>query len=119
MTRPDENHLEKSGSRTKESLLQRITLLSMIMAMLVAAAGSISYWFARSVALDMQIIRQAADQAVQISDMQSSWLSVVGTLDTISLTRPAEGSKDKLDASLAELNQKLEALAVTQLGFFS
>jgi len=119
MTRPDENHLEKSGSRTKESLLQRITLLSMIMAMLVAAAGSISYWFARSVALDMQIIRQAADQAVQISDMQSSWLSVVGTLDTISLTRPAEGSKDKLDASLAELNQKLEALAVTQLGFSS
>jgi hypothetical protein len=91
----------------------------MIMAMLVAAAGAISYSFARGAALDMQIMRQAADQAVQISDMQSSWLSVVGTLDTISITRPSEGVKEKLDVSLAELDQKLQALASAQLGFSS
>ena len=114
---PDANHLEISRSRTNASLLQRISLLSMIMAMLVAAAGSISYWFARGAALDMQLIRQAADQAVEISDMQSSWLTVVGSLDTISITRPAEGAKDKLDTSLADLDRKLEALTITQLGF--
>jgi GAF domain-containing protein/HAMP domain-containing protein len=119
MTRSDDYNIEKSVTRSRSSLLQRITLLGLIMAMLVAAAGAISFRFARGAENDMDIMNQAAHQAVQISEMQSSWLSVVGTLDTISITRPAEGVKEKLDQYLADLDQKLETLADTQIGFSS
>jgi GAF domain-containing protein/HAMP domain-containing protein len=101
----------------RTSLLRRLTLFSLLMAFLVAAAGGISYWFASRAGQNLQFMRQAADQAVQLSDMQSSWLAVVGTLDTFSLTRPEEGAKERLDASLAELSQKLEALDSASLGF--
>lgn len=103
--------------RGRNTLLRRLTLLSLAMAMLVAAAGGVSLWFASRAGQDMQIMRQAADQAIQITDMQSSWLAVVGTLDTFSINRPSEGAKEQLNAALADLDRKLEALAAAPLGF--
>ncbi len=107
---------EKAG-RSRATLLRRLTLLSLAMALLVAAAGGISYWFATQAGQNMQFMRHSAEQAVQISDMQSSWLAVVGALDTFSLTRPSEGSKEQLNAASLKLEQRLEALAAAPLGF--
>jgi nitrate/nitrite-specific signal transduction histidine kinase len=118
----DPNIEFEQGKRSNEtprraSLLRRITYFSLYLALMVAVAGGISYWFATRASQNLQYMRQAADQAILISDMQSSWLEVVGTLDTFSLTRPVEGSKERLDSSLSELNQKLETLASASLGF--
>jgi nitrate/nitrite-specific signal transduction histidine kinase len=107
----------RPAGRTRNTMLRRLTLLSLAMALLVAAAGGVSLWFATRTGLGLETMRQTADQAVQISDMQSSWLAVVGTLDTFSLNRPSEGAKEQLNAALADLDQKLEALAVAPLGF--
>jgi nitrate/nitrite-specific signal transduction histidine kinase len=100
----------------RTSLLGRITQFGLLMVMLVAASGAVSLWFAVRSAQDVQSMRQAADLAVQTSDIRSSWLRVVGTLDTFSITRPAEGAREQLDAALAELDRKLETLAATQIG---
>jgi nitrate/nitrite-specific signal transduction histidine kinase len=105
------------AGRSRNTILRRLTLLSLAMALLVAAAGGVSLWLATRTGQNMQVMRQTADQAVRISDMQSSWLAVVGTLDTFSLNRPSEGAKEQLNAALADLDQKLEALAVAPLGF--
>lgn len=113
---PQQIGIEKPP-RSRTSLFRRITLLSLLMMLLVVAAGGVSFWFATRTGQDLQFMRQAAEQAVQISNMQSSWLAVVGTLDTFSLTRPQVGVKEQLDGSLAELDQKLEALATSRLGF--
>lgn len=113
---PDQMSSAKPPQR-QTSLSRRITLLSLLMILLVVATGGVSFWFATRTGQDVQFMRQAAEQAVQISDMQSSWLAVVGTLDTFSITRPQAGVKEQLDASLAELDQKLETLATSRLGF--
>lgn len=106
---------EKAG-QNHSSLLRRLTLLGLIMAMLVAAAGGVSFWFANRASQNMQLMRQTAEQSMQMSDMQSSWLAIVGALDTLSINQPSEGSKKQLDTALAELEHQLETLAASPLG---
>ncbi len=105
-----------AGRQKGASVLRRAGLLFLAMILLVIAASGISLWFSSAVENATQSMRLATDQAIRISDLQLSWLSIAGILDTFSVTRPTPATREALDKQLADLNAKLLSLTSEPLG---
>ena len=105
-----------AGRRKGASVLRTAGLLFLAMILLVAAASGISLWFSTAVENATQSMQLATDQAIRISDLQLSWLSIAGILDTFSVTRPTPATREALDKQLTDLNTKLLSLTSEPLG---
>jgi GAF domain-containing protein/HAMP domain-containing protein len=98
------------------SLAQRATLIFVFITLLIGSAIGVGIWFSTSMAAYAQTLQDSADQAVLISDLQLSWLSVVGLLDSLSITRPAPETNVQLSVQLNDLNTRLLELSQQPLG---
>ncbi len=105
-----------AGRQRGASVLRRASLLFLAMILLVGAASGISLWFSTATEKATQAMQLATDQAIRISDLQLSWLSIAGILDTFSVTRPKPATREALDKQLADLNTKLLSLTSEPLG---
>jgi GAF domain-containing protein len=105
-----------TGRRKGAGVLRRAGLLFLALILLVGAASGISLWFSTATEQATQAMQLATDQAIRISDLQLSWLSIAGILDTFSVTRPTPATREALDKQLADLNTKLLSLTSEPLG---
>lgn len=98
------------------SVSRQVVLALAIMIALVMLASGVSLWFSTSVQRAVQSMRLATDQAIQLSDLQLRWLAFAGILDTFSVTRPSEKTRQEIDQQLEELNSSLSALTTHPIG---
>jgi GAF domain-containing protein/HAMP domain-containing protein len=98
------------------SLAQRATLIFVLITLLIGSAIGVGIWFSTSVDAYARALQNATDQAVLVSDLQLSWLSVVGLLDSLSITRPAAETNVKLSVQMNDLNTRLLGLTQQPLG---
>jgi len=98
------------------SLAQRATLLFLFITLLIVSAIGVGVWFSISMGGYAQALQNSTDEAVLVSDLQLSWLSVVGLLDSFSITRPSAETNVKLSVQLNELNTRLLELTEKPLG---
>jgi len=98
------------------SLAQRATLIFVFISLLIGSAIGVGVWYSTSMATYARALQDATDQAVLISDLQLSWLSVVGLLDSFSITRPSPETNVQLSVQLTDLNNRLLELTQQPLG---
>lgn len=111
-----EKHLKAEDKPYKLTVLRSGALVVLMMILLVAAAGSGSLLFTTSIERSFQEMRHGTDQAIRVSELQSSWLAVTGLLDTFSVTRPTEETRIQIEKQLAEFNQQLDDIGAQSLG---
>jgi nitrate/nitrite-specific signal transduction histidine kinase len=95
---------------------QRAGLILSSIILLIGVAVGIGLWFTASIRTNVQALQEASQQAIQVSDLQLNWLSVIGILDTISVTRPSAETQQQLQAQLAELNDQLLEISAQPVG---
>ncbi|MBN1145890.1 MAG: HAMP domain-containing protein, partial [Anaerolineales bacterium] len=98
------------------AIAQRAVLIFSLIALSIGAAIGVGLWFAASVQSNVQALQDASQQAIRISDLQLSWLSAIGMLDTLSVTRPSAETQQQMQAQLAQLNDQLLEISAQPLG---
>ncbi|MDI6696848.1 MAG: GAF domain-containing protein [Anaerolineales bacterium] len=104
------------GKSLRLSLAQRISILTAIMALLTLAAAGSGLWFSTIANRNIQLLRQSADQATLIADVERAWLGVVSSLNAFTLTRPSPEAKQELEIRLRALEARLSVLSAQPLG---
>ncbi len=98
------------------SLTQRISIFMILMAMLTLTAAGSGLWFSNIANRNIQLLRQSANQAALIADVEHAWLGVVNSLNALTLTRPSPEAKQELEIRLRALESRLSVLSVQTLG---
>lgn len=100
----------------RRSLSRIVSIFVGLMAILVLLPGATGIWYSTQATRNVQAMRQAAAQSIQVSEVQLKWLAVVGALESLSVTRPTVENQVELASRLSELEIKLSSLSSARLG---
>ncbi len=101
--------------RLNLSIGQRTTLGFLLMIALVLVASGTGLLYTTSVEETVHATRSGVDQVQQVANLQVAWLNVVGTLDTLLLTRQI-GLIDERRGQLTDFYAQLQDLQRQTLG---
>ncbi|MFM8322023.1 MAG: GAF domain-containing protein [Chloroflexota bacterium] len=97
------------------SLGRRIAVLLGLMVLFVLAPSGIGLWYATYTGQAVGSMRSGAEQAIQVSDVELSWFSLVAVLQTMPEELSTSGQM-ALDSRLGDLQASLQALAAAPIG---
>lgn len=101
--------------RLNLSIGQRTTLGFLLMIVLVLVASGTGLLYTTSVEETVHATRNGVDQVQRVANLQVAWLNVVGTLDTLLLTRQI-GLIDERRGQLTDFYAQLQDLQRQTLG---
>ena len=98
------------------SVSQRFTLVLILMILLVAAAAGAGVWSAASMQKVAREASRDANLSSNLLDLQTSWLSMVETINTFSVLLPPAEIRQQLENQLDGYSQKLITISAQPSG---
>jgi GAF domain-containing protein len=95
---------------------QQFSLVLMLMILLVTVAAGAGLWSSSSMQKAARVVSRDANLSSGLLDLQTAWLSTVGTVNSFSISLPPAEIRQQLIDQLDAYNQKLTTISVEPPG---
>jgi nitrate/nitrite-specific signal transduction histidine kinase len=95
---------------------QRLTVVLILMILLVTAAAGAGLWSAASMQRANRVVSRDADLSSNLLNLQTSWLSMVATVNSFSIVLPPAETRQQLEDQANGYDQILAAISAQPLG---
>ncbi len=98
------------------TISQRFTLVLTLMILLVTAAAGAGLWSAASMQRATRVVSRDADLSSNLLNLQTSWLSMVVTVNSFSIVLPPAETRQQLENQANKYDQILAAISAQPSG---